>query len=116
MNENIADQNTTSKNSCKRNGKCVITAVIIVALLAVSVFLFNEYRDQAQIVRQQNNYIDQLKQENADLQFNNNRSKRGGNIASLFDDSWISFKHPLENIADDGSVILYWSSRIFQAR
>jgi len=101
MSESIADQNTTSKDSCKRNGKCVITAVIIITLLAVSIFLFNEHRDQAQIVQQQNNYIDQLKQENADLQFNNNRSQRSENIASLFDDSWISFKHPLENIADD---------------
>ena len=101
MNENIADQNTTSKDSCKRNGKCVITAIIIIALLAISIFLFNEYRDQAQIVQQQNNYIERLKRENADLQFNNNRSQRSENIASLFDDSWISFKHPLENIADD---------------
>jgi len=101
MNENIADQKTISKDSCKRNGKCVITVVIIITLLAVSIFLFNGYRDQTQIVQQQNNYIDQLKQENADLQFNNNRSQRSENIASLFDDSWISFKHPLENIADD---------------
>ena len=101
MNENIADQSTTSKDSCKRNGRCVITAVIIITLLAVSIFLFNEYRDQAQIVQQQNNYIEQLKQENADLQFNKNRSQRSENIASLFNDSWISFKHPLENIADD---------------
>ena len=101
MKENITDQNTASKDFCKRNGKCVIAAVIIIALLAVSIFLFNEYRDQAQIVQQQNNYIDQLKEENADLQLNNNRSNRGGNVASLFDDSWISFKHPLENIADD---------------
>lgn len=101
MNKNITDQNTTSKDSCKRNGKCFITAVIIVALFAVSIFLFNEYRDQTQIVQQQNDYIAQLKQENADLQFNNNRSQRSGNVASLFDDSWISFKHPLENIADD---------------
>jgi HSP20 family molecular chaperone IbpA len=101
MKENITDQNTTSKDSYKRNRKYVITAFIIIALLAVSIFLFNAHGDQKKLVQQQNNYIDQLKQENADLQFNSNRSRRGANIASLFDDSWISFKHPLENIADD---------------
>lgn len=100
MNENITEQSKASKGSCKVNGKCVMTAIIIVVLLAISFFAFANYRDQTQVVQQQNDYIAQLKQENADLRFNN-RSQRGGNIASLFDDSWISFKHPLENIADD---------------
>ena len=102
MKENITDQNTNSKDSYKKNGKYVITAFIIIALFTVSIFLFDNYRGQTQIIQQQNNYIDQLKQENADLQFNSNRSRRGENITSLFDDSWISsFKHPLENITDD---------------
>lgn len=100
MNENITEQSKASKGSCKVNGKCVMTAIIIVVLLAISFFALANYRDQTQVVQQQNDYIAQLKQENADLRFNN-RSQRGGNIASLFDDSWILFKHPLENIADD---------------
>jgi HSP20 family protein len=100
MTDNITEQNT-SKSSCKRSGKCIIAAVVIAALLAASVFSFTRCKDHAQIVQQQNDYIAQLKQENADLQFNHSRKGKGGNIAALFDDSWISFKHPLENIADD---------------
>ena len=100
MNENITEKNT-SKGLCKINGKCMMTAIIIVVLLAVCIFLFVHYREQAQIVQQQNDCIEQLKKENANLQLNNTRQNRSGNITTLFDDSWISFKRPLENIADD---------------
>ena len=100
MTKNITEQNA-SKGSCKINGKCFTTITVIIALLAVSIFLFVNYRDQAQIVQQQNYYIAQLKQENTDLQFNYNKKDGSRNIAALFDDSWVSFNQTLESIVGD---------------
>ena len=65
--ENNLEGQCSTKSSCKINCKCIITGIVIVALIISTSFLFLKYREQMSIIDQQSNYISKLEMENNDL-------------------------------------------------
>lgn len=100
MKNNLEGQCST-KSSCKINCKCIVTGVVIVALIISTSFLFLKYKEQMSVIDQQSNYISKLEMENNDLSSYASRSNNRSHASRLFDDSWFFSDMPFDNIFDN---------------
>lgn len=100
MKNNLEGQCST-KSFCKINCKCIVTGVVIVALIISTSFLFLKYKEQMSVIDQQSNYISKLEMENNDLPSYASRSNNRSHASRLFDDSWFFSDMPFDNIFDN---------------
>lgn len=99
--ENNLEGQCSTKSSCKINYKCIITGIVIVALIISTSFLFLKYKEQISVIDQQSSYISKLEMENNDLSSDASRSNNISHVSRLFDDSWFFSNMPFDNIFDN---------------
>lgn len=90
------DKINTSSN-CKMNYKCTLTTVAIILLIAGSIYLLIRHNNQNEIIKTQASYINELR---ANLTQNNSAYDIDRYFNRLFDNTWLSFRRPLDDVED----------------
>jgi len=90
-------EKTNTSNNCKMNYKSILTTVAITLLTASSFYLFIRHNSQKEVIKEQANYINELR---ANLTQNNSVNHIDRYFNRLLDNTWLSFRHPLSDIED----------------
>ena len=90
-------EKTNTSNNCKMNYKSILTIVAITLLTASSFYLFIRHTSQKEVIKEQANYINELR---ANLTQNNSVNHIDRYFNRLLDNTWLLFRHPLSDIED----------------